>query len=131
MRGWGSIVVSFVLLGVAVWAFSASGFGSATLICGVAAAFFLIRGAQGLAVGEAGDPTALVDFVSDPAGAIVDTATDRIGDWLKDDSSKAATEQPEFDADAAIARYLAQREPQPAAASASTSPARGFGRKGT
>lgn len=135
MRGLSSILVGLLLIAVASWNFTTDGFGSATLICGVAAAFFFFLGARGMTVGEAGNPIALVDFVRDPAGAIVDTATDRIGDWLSDDKPAAAQpEQPKFDADAAIARYLAQRpEPsaaQAAAAPAASAPVRGFGRKG-
>jgi len=136
MRGLSSIFIGLLLFAVASWTYSTSGFGSATLICGVAAAFFLFLGAQGLTVGEAGNPIALVDFVRDPAGAIVDTATDRLGDWFTDDKPAAAEpEQPKFDADAAIARYLAQRPAEPAAVLPASSaigvaPVRSFGRKG-
>ena len=134
MRGWSSIVVGFLLLGVAYWSFTVDGFGSSALLCGAAAAFFFFRGAQGLAVGEAGDPTAVIDFVTDPADAIVDTATDRIADWLKSDEPTAAVAEPaKFDPDAVIARYLEQRGLDPLAGSATAAgpaPTRGFGRKG-
>jgi hypothetical protein len=135
MRGWTSIFLGLLLLAVAVWTYPLDGFGSATLVCGVAAAFFLIRGAQGAGAGDAGDPTALVDFVTDPAGAIVDTATDRLGDWYNNGKSGLAgeVEQPKFDADAAIARYMARRGSESSAATAvptaSDAPARSFGRK--
>ena len=126
MRGWTSILFGFLLLALAVWSFSADGLGSSALLCGAAAAFFFFRGSQGLSVGEAGDPTALVDFVTNPADAIVDAATDQLAEWMRsDDQTVAAGEQPGFDADAVIARYLAQREAQPAAPAP-----RGFGRKG-
>ena len=126
MRGWTSMLVGFLLLAVAVWWFTVDGLGSSALLCGAAAAFFFFRGAQGLDVGEAGDPTALVDFVTDPADAIVDAATDQVAEWMRSDDQKAtAGEQPGFDANAVIARYLAQREAQPAAPAP-----RGFGRKG-
>ena len=127
MRGWSSIFAGFLLLGVAYWSFAADGFGASTLLCAAAAAFFFFRGAQGQEVDATGDPSALIDFVRDPADAIVDTATDRLTDWLKDDEK---TEQPGFDADAAVARYLAQRATEPAASPASSAPPRGFGRKG-
>ena len=131
MRGWSSIFAGFLLLGVAYWSFSAEGFDVSTLLCAAAAAFFLFRGAHGLEVDVSNDPTALIDFVRDPADAIVDTATDKISDWFKDDKA----EQAEFDPDAAVARYLAQRDPDQGGASAaappSPAPYRGFGRKGT
>ncbi len=132
MRGWSSIFAGFLLLGVAYWSFASDGFGSSTLLCAAAAAFFFFRGAQGLEVSETGDPSALVDFVSDPAEAIVDTATDRLADWLNDDepNSAAAAEQRELAVEAAIARYMAQRGTEQAAASVSPGPPRGFGRKG-
>jgi hypothetical protein len=129
MRGWSSILVGFLLLGVAYWSFAVDGFGSSTLLCGVAASFFFFRGAQGQELDEGGgDPTAVVDFVSDPAEAIVDSVTDRLADWLGEDKSKA--EQAEFDPDAVIARHLAQRGTEPNAATASAAPPRSFGRKG-
>jgi hypothetical protein len=126
MRGWTSMLVGFLLLAVAVWSFTADGLGSSALLCGAAAAFFFLRGAQGLGAGEAGDPTALVDFVTDPADAIVDAAADQVAEWMGSDNQKGtAGEQPRFDADAIIARYLAQREAEPAAPVP-----RAFGRKG-
>ena len=134
MRGWTSIAVGFLLLALAVWTYSFDGFGSLTLFCGVAAVFLFVRGAQGVSVGDSGDPTALIEFVTNPADAIVDSATDRFTDWMQGDKAtpQASTvaEQPGFDADAAIARYLAQRETEPADAPASPAPHRGFGRKG-
>ncbi len=130
MRGWSSILVGFLLVGVAYWWFATDGFSSSMLLCVAAAAFFFFRGAQGLGVEQAGDPTAVVEFVSDPADAIVDSVTDRLADWLQDNESKAAEDQSKFDPDAAIARYLAQRGTEPTAAQASPAPIRGFGRKG-
>ena len=116
-------------MALAGWIFSADGFGSSTLICAVAAGFFLIRGAQGLTVGESGDPIALIEFVTNPADAIVDSATDRVSDWLGDATAKEAPELPKFDVDAAFARYM-ERRPIEAPAVVSTAPQRGFGRKG-
>jgi hypothetical protein len=136
MRGWSSVFVGLLLFAVAGWTFVSDGFGSETVILAVAAGFFLFLGGQGLTVGEAGNPIALVDFVRDPAGAIVDTATDRIGDWYNGDKAApesapgAEAEKPKFDPDAVIERYLAQRGTEPAAASPSPVQHRGFGRKG-
>ena len=136
MRGWSSILVGCLLLVATYWSFAWGGFGSATVMCAVGGIFLIVRGVQGLAVGESGDPTALIDFASDPAGAIVDTATERLGDWFNGDKQDAtpAAEEPKFDPDAAIARYLAQRGTEPgvetAAPAAGATPIRTFGRKG-
>src|SRR5687768_11550715 len=134
MRGWTSFFVGFLLLGLTYWSFSADGFGSTALMFAAGAAFFIYRGANGEGVDAAGDPTALMDFVSDPAEAIVDTATDKLGDWLGESKSAAAewlggsksaeAEPKGFDPDAAVARYLENRgedrgaevAPQPASA---------------
>ena len=104
-------------------------------MCDAAAAFFFVRGAQGLTANEAGDvgdASAVIEFVSNPADAIVDTATDRLADWFGDKDPKAAApaEQPGFDPDAIVARYLAQRGSEPESATAGQAPLRGFGRKG-
>jgi len=125
MRGWSSIFAGFLLLGLAYWSFATVGLAASALMCAAAAALFYRRGAQGLGAGAAGDPAALINFVRNPAGAIVDTATDQLADWFKKDEK----EEQGFDADAALARYLAQRgtEPAPPAHSA---PSRVFGRKG-
>jgi hypothetical protein len=131
MRGWSSIFAGFLLLGIAYWAFATDGFGASMLMCAAAAAFFLFRGAQRLELDATGDPTAVADFVSDPAEAIVDTVTERLDDWLGEGRTKPAEE--EFDPDAAVARYLAQRGTEPASpapAASSPSPVRTFGRKG-
>ena len=140
MRGWTSILVGFLLLGLTYVSFALTGMGSSTLLCGVAAAFFFVRGAQGAAAGDAGDPTAVVDFVKNPAGTIVENAVEQFGVLFaaKPKASTEAAEQPAFDADAALARYLAKRGSEPPAvpfapadlsAPAATAP-RGFGRKG-
>ena len=134
MRGWSAIFVSFLLLGLAVWSFAWDGFSSSTLMCAVAAAFIFFRGAQGMEINEVGDPLAVIEFVKDPADAIVDSATERLGDWFDNRPLGAEADQGGFDPDAAVERYLAQRGPDPVAApvAAVTNPAppRGFGRKG-
>ena len=125
MRGWTSVLVGFLLLGMAYWSFAAEGFGMSALLCGAAAAYFMFRGALGLSVGQVGDSSAVIDFIKDPADAIVDTATDRFADWYND-KKEPAEEKSSFDPDAVIARYLDQRgaKPEPSA------PIRSFGRKG-
>ena len=125
MRGWSSIFAAFLLLAVAYWSFATDGFGASTLMWAAAAAFLFFRGAHGQEIDTAGDPTALIEFVRDPADAIVDSATDKIADWFKDEKSEQ-----EFDPDAAVARYLAQRGTEPAAAPSSPARTPGFGRKG-
>jgi hypothetical protein len=156
MRGWSAIFVSFLLLGLAVWSFAWDGFGSSTVIAAVAAVVIFFRGVQGMEINEVGDPLAVIEFVKDPADAIVDSATERFGDWLDD---RKAAEEPAtgtgvnhrqalvdwlhdreepaaFDPDATIARYIENRGAQPAdapataLAPASAAPVRGFGRKG-
>ncbi len=150
MRGWSAIFVSFVLLGLAVWSFAWDGFSSSTLMCAVAAAFIFYRGVQGMEITEVGDPLAVIDFVKNPADAIVDSASDRLADWLGD---RNAAEEPAestsvnhrqalvdwlhdrdepaaFDPDAAIARYLENRGPEIATQPESAVPIRSFGRKG-
>ena len=128
MRGWSSFFVGFLLLGVAYWSYSADGFGTSTLMCGAAAAFCFFCGANGRAVSENGDPTAVIDFIKDPADAIVDSATDRLAEWMGE--RKAADEKAGFDPDAALARYMENRQPQPAAVPDVAAPVRSFGRKG-
>ena len=135
MRGWSSFLIGFFLLSLAFWSYAVSGFGSTTLLCGAGAALFFVRGAQGMTAsqaGDVGDSAAVIEFVTDPAGAIVDTAAERLGDWFKADEPKAAAEpapqQPKFDPDAALARYLERRAPEPVSAPAAA-PVRTFGRK--
>ena len=129
MRGWSAIVVGFVLLALALWSFAWDGLNSSTMMVAAAAAFSFMRGAQSLGIGGVADPSALVDFAMNPAGAIVDTAADRLSDWL-DDAPIPATAQPEkFDPDAVVARYVEQRGTEPVAPM-NPAPVSGFGRKG-
>ena len=147
MRGWSSLLIGFFLLGLAYWSFAFEGLGSSTLLCGAAALVFFYRGAQGMAAGEAGDagdPLAIVEFVSNPAEAIVDSATERLGECLREtksavtdwlgESKSAEAEPSGFDPDAVIARYLENRGEdrgaEPATHPVSAAPVRGFGRKG-
>ena len=150
MRGWSSFFAGFLLLGVAYWSFTADGFGTSTLMCGAAAAFFFFCGANGRALSENGDPTAVIDFIKDPADAIVDSATDRLTDWLGDRKAEEQPangtfvghrqalvdwlhdrdEPPAFDPNAAFARYMENRQAEPPATPEVAPPMRSFGRKG-
>ncbi len=130
MRGWTSYLVGFLLLGLAVWSFSADGLGSSALLFAAGAAFFVYCGAHGREVSETGDPIAVIDFVKNPADAIVDSATERLGEWLKEPKS-AADETTKFDPDAVIARYIKNRGAEPVVEPQSPAPIQGFGRKGT
>ena len=132
MRGWSAIVVGFLLLGLAVWSFAWDGFNSSTLMCATAAAFIFFRGAQGMEIDEVGDPSAVIEFVRDPADAIVDTATERLGDWFTADEPDFAKGggrevRPRCGRRAlrGTARHRARRMPP-----AIPAPVRGFGRKG-
>jgi hypothetical protein len=121
-----SIWAGFALLGVAFWQFFTDGISFTAILFGGAGLAVLVLGTIGKET-EAERISGTVDFLTDPAEAIVDAATDRLGDWL---GGGAESEQPKFDPDAAIARYLENRpegQPNPAA------PRRelpGFGRKG-
>ena len=128
MRGLSSLLVGTFLLSLGAWLFVMGGYNSIVLLLVSAGLFLLVRGLQGLGIAEAGDPTALADFVTDPADAIVDCAFDKAGEWMEEKKRKDVADPPGFDADAAFARYMAQRpELMPEQAPQA---ARGFGRKG-
>jgi hypothetical protein len=129
MRGWSSIVVGVGLLALAFWAFQWGVSSGAVILFFTAGLFLVFRGWQGLGVTQAGDPSALADFVSNPGAAIVDAVVDQAGEWLTDKNGKQADEKPAFDADAAFARYMAAR-PATSAVETQAAPVRGFGRKG-
>ena len=148
MRGWSSLLAGFLLLGLAYWLYSLEGMGSEALVCGVASAAFLLRGAFGREVGGADGASGLLDFIHDPADAIVDSATDKLADWFGDDQAKETrasepatpaavkpvqpilVEPAKPVAPGAMDRYFAQREAEAAAAASAPAPVRGFGRKG-
>ena len=117
MRGWSSFVAGFLLLALAYWLYSLGGFGSEAMICGVAAAAFFLQGAFGLGVGAGDGATGLVDFIQNPADAIVDSAADRLGDWLSD---REAAQEPAratgVNHRQALVDWLHDKEPQAAAA---------------
>ena len=121
-----SVWAGFALLGVALWQFLTDGISVTAILFGGAALAVLVLGTLGKDV-EAEKISGTVDFLTDPAEAIVDAATDRLGDWLKGDGEP----EQRFDPDAAIARYLENRpEGQPTV----VAPPRelpGFGRKGS
>lgn len=135
MRGWSSILVGLGLLALAAWSHIADFFSGATISFGIAGAFLIYRGLQGVGVTEAGDPMALGDFISNPAGSLVEAAAEQAEEWVNEKRKSPARktsvdEPPQFDADAALARYMANRPAPPPAAVEAAPPARGFGRKG-
>lgn len=121
-----TIGAGLLLLGLAFWQFMTNGIGFNALVLGAGGLAVMLFGALGRSVAaERAQGTA--DFLTDPGGAIVDAATDRLGGWLGDVTQP---KQEEFDPDAAIARYLEKRpapRPEP-----SETPRRvpSFGRKG-
>ena len=128
MRGLTSIGAAILLLGLAAWFFSRSGVGMAVVLLGAASLVMFFRGLQGQGFkGAAGDASGTVDFIRDPGGAIVDSAVDTLGQFLAD--SRQKPEQPAFDADAALARYMANRPESGPQAEPAPARAR-FGRKG-
>lgn len=120
------ISAGLLLLGLACWQYLMNGFGFNAIVFGVGGAAVIIFGAMGRG-GDAEHVQVAADFLTDPGGAIVDAATDRLGDWIGEATS---TKQAEFDPDAALARYMADRPVQPpdVAQSGRTMPT--FGRKG-
>ena len=128
MRGWSSILVGSGLLAFAAWAYLKDGFGEAAIISLTAGAFLIYRGCRG--VGVTTDPMAVADFVSDPAEALAEAAADQAGEWLTGKCKTSADEPPQFDADAAFARYMANRPACPPPAVEASPPARSLGRKG-
>jgi hypothetical protein len=129
MRGWSSIIVGLALLALAACASLAGLFLGATITLGLAGAFLIYRGLQGVGVTDAGDPTALGDFISNPAGSLIEAATGQAEEWLAEKRKAPAEEPPRFDADAALARYIANRPAPPPQAGQASPPVRGFGRK--
>jgi hypothetical protein len=125
------MVAGVVLLVLALAAFSYGGTSMGVALAGGAAVLFL-RGFQGQGVTQAGGVSGPLEFIRDPAGSIVDSAVDKIGDLLADkDEAQAEENKPAFDPDAAIERYLANRPASAGAYAPDHPPAhRGFGRKG-
>ena len=95
-----------------------------------------LKGAQGQNLAQAGDVSATMDFVADPAEAIVDAVAERVpglGPRRAARKSEPVEQEPAFDADAAIARYLENRPaelPPIVPPIAEAAPRRSFGRKG-
>ena len=133
------MVAGVFVLALALWSFSWGSKSMGVAFAGGAAILF-VRGLQGRGVVQAGDTPGPIEFIRDPAGAIVDSAIDKIGDLLADkEEAKTEETKPAFDPDAAIERYLANRPESvaPAAQPSATQPSaaqpstyRGFGRKG-
>ena len=151
MRGVVSILTGILLLGIA----------GAGLSYGIPleyilpvlglAGLSLAAGIYALVTGQSVDLTPAVEFVQNPAAAMVEGAIDaaisvdgkrrdagqqgsslnRLSQVLAGTGAQDAGGQP-FDADAALARYMANREASPPteAPHVQAAPARSFGRKG-
>ena len=94
----------------------------------------LVPSIMGRGAGDLDSASAAIDFIRNPAGAIVDAAVDRIGGAVEErKSAPADKEEPSFDVDAAFNRYI-ERKVEVSGGTApavSASPApRTFGRKG-
>ena len=114
MRGLTSIGAAILLIGIAGWMVSKSGAGATAFALAAASCVLLFRGIQGHGLKtSAGEASNTIDFVRNPAGTIVESAIDTIGDLLDDERKKAEPEST-FDADAAFARYMANRPEQAA-----------------
>ena len=132
MRGLTSIGAAILLMAIAGWTFADKGVNALSLALAAGSCVLLYRGIQGQELQtSAGDAVGTFEFVRDPGGTIVDSAYDTIGDFLNRDERKPAEEESTFDADAVIARYMANRsEPSPLP-QAEGAPVRAqFGRKG-
>ena len=132
MRGLTSIGAAIVLMAIAGWFASKSGLNAMSFAFAAASCVLLYRGIQGQELQtSAGDAAGTFEFVRDPGGTIVDSAVDTIGDLLNGDGKKAAEGESTFDADAVIARYMANRPGPALIPPAEPAPVRPqFGRKG-
>ena len=140
MGGLTSIIAGLVLFAIAVWSYMDGGFSASTLAFLVGAGVLIFKGAQGQNLTQAGDVSATMDFVKDPAEAIVDAVVERVpglGPRRPVRKSEPEEQGPAFDADAALARYLENRPadlppivPPIAPPMGEPAPRRGFGRKG-
>lgn len=140
MRLVGLMIVLLGLAGVAVMAFVAEQWmvGIAFLAAALA---IVLPALVGDGFGTIADANLMIEFVRDPGGTVVDEITGRLEQEadqpkIARPATASETATPSFDADAALARYMAQREtgqietrvaqgiaPLPAA------PVRTFGRK--
>ncbi len=132
MRGLTSIGAAILLMAIAGWYAMSSGLNPMSLALAAGSCVLLYRGIQGQELQtSAGDAVGTFEFVRDPGGTIVDSAVDTIGDFLKGDERKSADEESTFDADAVIARYMANRPESSPSPQAEAAPVRAqFGRKG-
>lgn len=132
MRGLTSIGAAILLMTIAGWTFADKGVNAMSLALAAGSCVLLYRGIQGQELQtSAGDAVGTFEFVRDPGGTIVDSAYDTIGDFLKGDEKKSAEEESTFDADAVIARYMANHGESAPSPQAEAAPVRAqFGRKG-
>ena len=129
MRGMSSIIVGILLAGAGAWLYMEGGFGTEVLVLVAAGALLGARGCMGSDISSVDDVAAPIEFLRNPAGAIVDEATDRLTEMLTQKKQPEPEPVSTFDPDAAIARYLENR-PVQEAAPPQHPPIRGFGRKG-
>ena len=111
MGGLSSILTGLVLAGIALWFFTVGGSLETALMFVVGALFLFWRGFHG--AGFSGDnETGPLDFVLNPRGAVIDSAVDAGAGRLAEvfgGTEPAAEDQPKFDPDAIIARYIENR----------------------
>lgn len=128
MRGLSSIIVGLLLFGIGCWLYVESGFGTTMLMFAVGGAVLFVRGCYGIDINSPDDVVAPLEFISNPADAIVDSAVDKFSDLIADRRKPTEEASSTFDPDAVIAKYLENR-PAATAATAPAPPPRGFGRK--
>lgn len=92
----------------------------------------LVPSIMGRGAGNWDSASAAMDFVTNPAGAIVDAAVDRIGGAVEERTgARTEKEEPGFDADAAFKRYMERKADAGGGPPEAVSPPlRTFGRKG-
>ena len=150
MQGIGSVVAAILLFGVAGVGFKIGVGNEYLLLAAGVGALLFARGVMGLVTGQTLNLGNAVEFVRDPAGTIVDGVFDRLADdgdqpqnarsetplgrlsTLFGDGAEVSAGKP-FDADAALARYMANRPAgSPAVDIPGVQPAAkpSFGRKG-
>ena len=82
MRGWTSYFIGTLLLAIAIWSYSSGGFSSTTILFGALALLMFFRGANGEPVTGAEDIMAPMEFIQNPAEAIVEAAVDKVGEMF-------------------------------------------------
>ena len=149
MHAWKHWLMGAGFFGFAIFTLMTGGSAWLVGLCILASGYLFYRAFTDQ-TGAAGDDLQLaVDFVRDPRETLLDIAVAKLGGEEEQQPAKdrpglmdalvaefgpeqsKRDEAPAFDPDAAIARYLANRPPEPPAAAepAYRLPVRGFGRK--